>query len=167
MTMRDKRPTLRTLLGDRPHTLALKRGELNSNLVRFDLDAAKLAYPEFKRVVRDLEFDVAELALMTFVVAKSWGKPLVLLPAVLTARFQHPYLVYNSEKRHLTPGDLAGRRVGIRSYTVTTATWIGGILAKDYGVAADQIRWVSFEGPHVAEHRDPPWVDAQERVRMR
>ena len=159
MNSHDKPLTLRTLLGDHPNTLALKRGEIKSGLVQFDFDAAKLAYPEFKRVVRGLEFDVAELALMTFLVAKSWGKPLVLLPAVLTARFQHPYLVYNAEKRDLAPGDLIGRRVGIRSYAVTTVTWIRGILANDYGVAPEHICWVSFEDSHVAEYRDPPWVE--------
>ena len=159
MTMRDKPLKLHTLLGDHPNTVALKQGELKSGLVQFEFDAARLAYPEFKRVVRGLEFDVAELAFMTFLAAKSWGKPLVLLPVVLTARFQHPYLVYNAEKGDLTPGHLVGRRVGIRSYTVTTATWIRGILENDYGVAPDQIRWVSFEDPHVTECRDPPWVE--------
>lgn len=36
-----------------------------------------------KRVVPDLEFAVAEPAIVTFLLAKARGKPLVLLPAVL------------------------------------------------------------------------------------
>ncbi len=150
---------LRTLLGDYPNTLALKRGELGSALVAFDFADVKLAHTAFKRVVRDLEFDVAELALVTFLMAKAYGKPLVLLPAVVSARFQHPYLVYNAERGHLAPADLAGRRVGIRSYSVTTAAWIRGILANDHGVDPDSVRWVSFEDAHVAEYRDPPAVE--------
>jgi 4,5-dihydroxyphthalate decarboxylase len=107
-------------------------------------------------VVRDLEFDVAELALVTFLLARAHGKPLRLLPAVLTARFQHAMLVFDSSKGTLSPRELEGRRVGQRSYSVTTATWVRGILAEDYGVNLDKVRWVTFEEPHVAEVRDPP-----------
>ena len=96
---------------------------------------------------------------MTFLLAKAHGKPLKLLPAVLTARFQHPFIVYNAERGQLAPGDLAGRRVGQRSYSVTTATWIRGILAEDYGVDLAKVRWITFEEPHVAEFRDPPNVE--------
>lgn len=150
---------LHTLLGDYPNTLALKQGEIGSALVAFDFAEVKPAHTAFKRVVRDIEFDVAELALVTFLMAKAHGKPLVLLPAVVSARFQHPYLVYNADCGHLAPADLTGRRVGIRSYSVTTAAWIRGILANDHGVELDRVRWVSFEDAHVAEFRDPPAVE--------
>jgi len=150
---------LRTLFGDYPNTGALKRGELQSAHIAFDFADVKIAHTAFKRVVRDLEFDVAELALVTFLMAKACAKPLVLLPAVMMARFQHPYLVYNAERGQLAPADLVGRRVGIRSYSVTTAAWIRGILADDYGVELDRVRWVSFEDAHVAEFRDPPTVE--------
>lgn len=150
---------LHALLGDYPNTLALKTGEVRSPHVAFDFADVKVANTAFKRVVRDLEFDVAELAIVTFLMAKAYGKPLVLLPAVVTARFQHPYLVYNAERGQLAPGDLAGRRVGIRSYSVTTAAWIRGILADDYGLDIDRVRWVTFEDAHVAEYRDPPTAE--------
>ena len=60
----------------------------------------------FKRVVRNLEFDVAEMAIMTYLVAKAHDKPYRLLPFVVMARYQHPYLVFNSEQ---TPRSDAGR----------------------------------------------------------
>jgi 4,5-dihydroxyphthalate decarboxylase len=151
-----ERITLPALLGDYPVTAALRRGELRSPSVAFDFAQVKTASAAFKRVVRDLEFDVAELAIVTFLVARAHGKPLVLLPAVLVGRFQHPYVVYDAERGPLAPGDLAGRRVGMRSYSVTTATWVRGILAEDYGLDLDRVRWVAFEAPHVAEFRDPP-----------
>jgi 4,5-dihydroxyphthalate decarboxylase len=110
-------------------------------------------------VVRDLEFDFAELAIVTFLMAKAHGKPLVLLPAVVVGRFQHPFIIYNAERGALAPGDLEGRRVAIRSYSVTTVTWIRGILANDYGVDLDRVRWVTFEDAHVAEFKDPPSVE--------
>lgn len=141
---------MKALLGDYPVTKHFK--------AHASLEFADVAVPNtaFKRVVRDLEFDVAELALMTFLLAKAHGKPYRLLPAVLTARFQHATLAYNPERGELSPGRLAGRTVGMRSYSVTTATWVRGILADDYGVDLGAVRWVTIEDPHVAEFRDPP-----------
>ncbi len=150
---------VRTLLGDYPVTQALKRGEVKSPSVRFDFAEVKTPSSAFKRVVRNLEFDCAELAIVTYLMAKAHGKPLVLLPAVVVARFQHPHIVYNAERGPLSPADLGGRRVGMRSYTVTTTTWLRGILANEYGVDLDRVRWVTFEEPHVAEFRDPPSVE--------
>jgi 4,5-dihydroxyphthalate decarboxylase len=149
---------LAAMLGDYPVTRALKRGLVPSSLVSFDFADVKKPSTAFPRVVRELAFDVAELAIMTFLIARACGKPLVLLPAVLTARFQHPYLVYDPSRGALAPEDLAGRRVGIRSYPVTTATWIRGILADEYGVEPDRVTWVTFEEPHVVEFVEPPNV---------
>jgi 4,5-dihydroxyphthalate decarboxylase len=150
---------LKTLLGDHPVTEALKQGRVTTGALAFDYADVKVPHTAFKRVVRELEFDVAELAIMTFLLAKAHGKPLKLLPTVLTARLQHPFIVYNAERGQLAPGDLEGRRVGQRSFSVTTATWIRGILAEDYGVDLAKVRWVTFEEPHVAEFRDPPNVE--------
>ncbi|HEU4645740.1 MAG TPA: phosphate ABC transporter substrate-binding protein [Burkholderiales bacterium] len=111
----------------------------------------------FKRVVRDLEFDVAELAITTFLMAKAAGKPYRLLPAVVLARMQHPRLVCDSE-RPVPPRGLEGKRVAVRSYSVTTGMWIRGILEEDHGVDHRRITWVTFEEAHVAEFRDPPNV---------
>ena len=158
-TAMDKPVAVRTLLGDYPVTLALKKGELKSPGFSLEFADVKTPSTAFKRVVRNLEFDCAELAIVTFLMAKASGKPLVLLPAVVLARFQHPHLVYNIERGPLVPSDLAGRRVGTRSYTVTTATWLRGILANDYGVDIDRVKWVTFEEAHVAEFRDPPSVE--------
>jgi 4,5-dihydroxyphthalate decarboxylase len=150
--------TLSTLLGDYPVTRALRRGEITSPAVRLTVTDVKPVSAGFKPAVRELAFDVSELAIVTFLIAKAHGVPLVLLPAVVLGRFQHPYLVYNRERGPLRPGDLAGRRVGIRSYSVTTVTWVRGILAEEWAVDLDQVTWITFEEPHVAEFRDPPTV---------
>lgn len=149
---------MKTLLGDYPVTAALKKGEVRSDRVRLEFADVRPPSAGFKRVVRDLEFDVAELAITTFLMAKAFGKPLRLLPAVVLARMQHARLVRNAERRPLAPRDLEGRRIGVRSYSVTTGMWLRGILAEDYGVDSDRITWVTFEEAHVAEFRDPPNV---------
>ncbi len=147
---------MKVLLGDYPVTHAVLSGELKP---AFPVEFAdvKQAHHAFKRVVRSLEFDIAELAIVTFLLAKANGKPYRLLPAVVTARFQHPFLVCNAAKP-LRPEELAGRVIGLRSYSVTTATWLRGILADVHGVDLGSIQWVTFEEPHVAEFRDPPNV---------
>src|SRR5499427_979959 len=145
--------TVRMLLGDYPLTQAMKKGEMKSGAVNLEFADVKTVSTAFKRVVRNLEFDCSELAIVTFLMAKAYGKPLSLLPAVVMARFQHPHIVYNMERGPLTPADLAGRRVGTRSYTVTTSTWLRTILADDYGVDLNRVKWITFEEAHVAEFK--------------
>ena len=149
---------LKTLLGDHATTLALKRGEIKSPSVALDIADIPQAHVAFKRVVRDLEFDVAELAIVTYLMARAHGKPYTLLPVVVLSRFQHPFLVYNATRGELRPGDLKGRRVGIRSYSVTTTMWLRGVLMNDYGLDIDTVKWVTSEEAHVAEFKDPPTV---------
>jgi 4,5-dihydroxyphthalate decarboxylase len=109
--------------------------------------------------VREGRFDVSEMAIVTYLIAKAHQKPMVLLPAVVMGRFQHEYALYNRAKGKLTPADLKGKRVGVRSFTTTTAAWIRGILANDYAVDLNAIHWITFEEPHVAE-----FVDTGERA---
>jgi 4,5-dihydroxyphthalate decarboxylase len=106
--------------------------------------------------VRNKEFDFGELAIVTYLQARSFGTPYVLLPATVVGRGQHHTIAYNPENGALRPQDLNGRRVGVRAYSVTTTTWVRGILARDYGVDLDSVKWVTFEDPHVAEYKDPP-----------
>jgi 4,5-dihydroxyphthalate decarboxylase len=149
MTMR-----LRALLGDYPGTAGLKDGTIASDFVAFDFADYSPAHKGFKPMVREAAFDVSELAIVTYLMAKSFGKPMVLLPNVVVARPPHGYALYNAKHGTLKPADLNGKRVGIRSFTTTTGAWLRGILANDYGVDLDSIDWVTFEEAHVAEFRD-------------
>ena len=145
---------LSTLIGDYPVT---KQFRTHTDKFAFaEIKGGPAA--EFKRVVRNLEFDVAEMAIMTHIIAKAHGKPYRLLPFVVLARFQHPFLVYNAARGTLAPEDLHGKRVGVRSYSVTTGAWIRHILAEDHRVDLARIHWITFEEAHVAEFRDPPNV---------
>ncbi len=149
MTMR-----LRTLLGTHPCTAALKDGSITSGLVSFDFADYSPAHKGFKPMVRDGAFDVSEMAIVTYLMAKSVGKPMVLLPSVVVWRLQHGHALYNARLGTLKPADLNGKRVGIRSFTTTTGAWLRGILANDYGVDLNSIDWVTFEDAHVAEYKD-------------
>ena len=149
---------LHTMLGNYPNTKALKSGEIRSDLVDLDFVEVKVANNLFKKVVREAAYDFAELAIVTYLQARTYGKPYVLLPAVVVGRGQHHTIAYNAERGALEPSELAGKRVGVRAYTVTTGTWVRGILAQDYGVDLDKVEWITFEDPHVAEYRDPDTI---------
>ena len=145
---------LRTLLGDHPCTTALKNGSIKSDLVEFNFVEYSPTNKGFKPMVREAAFDVSEMAIVTYLMAKSFNKPMVLLPNVVLARFQHAYALYNAKHGTLKPTDLNGKRVGIRSFTTTTGAWLRGILANDYGVELNSIDWITFEEDHVAEYDD-------------
>ena len=150
---------LRTLLAEYPHTAALRRGEVTSDHIAFEFADVTPIWAGFKQMVRQKAFDVSEMAIVTYLIAKSFGKPMVLLPAVMTARVQHAFAIYNGERGTLTPQQLAGKRVGIRSFTTTTGAWLRGMFANDYGVVLQEVNWVTFEEPHMAEY-----VDTTERA---
>jgi 4,5-dihydroxyphthalate decarboxylase len=154
MTARSK-TTLHAMLGNYPNVAALKSATVHSDLVDFDFAEVKIANNLFKQVVRDAKYDLAELAIVTYLQAREYGKPYVLIPAVVVSRGQHHTIAYNAERGTLTPSDLHGKRVGVRAYTVTTGTWVRGILANDYGIDLSKVEWITFEDPHVAEYRDP------------
>jgi len=151
----DRQPMrLRTLIANYPHTAPLKNGEVASARVTLDFKDVTPVWTGFKAMVRRQEFDVSEMAVVTYLIAKSFDKPMVLLPAVMTGRIQHAWAIYNGERGTLTPPDLKGRKVGIRSFTTTTGAWLRGMFANDYGLDLASVRWITFEEPHVAEYRD-------------
>jgi 4,5-dihydroxyphthalate decarboxylase len=157
--MNDTPPTtLRIAIGDYPHTLPLKRGEIASPWLKLDFVEIKPMHKAFKPMVREHAYDASEMALVTFLQAKVHNKGLKLLPAAMLGRFQHGTFLCNAERGRLTPSDLAGRRIGVRSYSQTTGAWIRGIIANDYGVDLSRVQWVTFEDAHVAEAKDPAGV---------
>jgi len=150
--------TWRALLGDYPATHALRQGRVSSSKLTLDFPDVAVPHKAFKRVVRDMEFDVAELALMTFLMARSRGVPLRLLPVVLFSRNPLALLVYRTCLGPLTPRDLEGRRLGVRAYTTTTAVWARALLADCFAVDLDALQWLTYEEGHVAGVQEPPNV---------
>ncbi|HML07267.1 MAG TPA: hypothetical protein VK430_03950 [Xanthobacteraceae bacterium] len=158
-TTAEKIETLSVCLGTYPHTKALKNGEIKSDRVALSFTEINPVNRAFLPMAREQKFDVCEMAIVTYLQAKAYGKPLMLLPATMMGRFQHGTMLYNSERGTLRPRDLPGRRVGVRAFSQTTGVWIRGILWKDYGLDLGKVKWVTFEDAHVAEYRDPPGVE--------
>lgn len=156
--MTTEKTKLSTLLGDYPVTLPIKQGQVPSALVDLEFADIKVANTGFKPLVREAKFDLGELAIVTFLQAKAYNKPYVLLPTPVVARAQHHTIAYNSTRGELKPSDLAGKRVGVRAYSVTTGVWVRGILEQQFNVDLDKLHWITFEDPHVAEYTDPLFV---------
>ena len=113
----------------------------------------------FAPMVREGRYEASEMAIATFLMAKAAGKPLVLLPAVLSARYQEGAMLCRADGPVQSPADLRGKRVGVRAYSQTTGMWLRGVLAEQHGVPPDAMRWVTFEDAHLAEYRDPPFAE--------
>ncbi|MGA8968689.1 MAG: hypothetical protein WB499_05635 [Pseudolabrys sp.] len=158
MTSSVEKAKLYTLLGNYPNTMALKKGEVTSNIIDLDFADVKVSNTAFKPLVREAKFDLGELAIVTYLQAKAYGKPYVLIPATVLGRGQHHTIAYNPQRGPLNASDLMGKRVGVRAYTQTTGAWVRGFLADDYGIDPTKVHWVTFEDPHLAEFKDPGFV---------
>jgi 4,5-dihydroxyphthalate decarboxylase len=147
--MYEGKPTLKVLLGEYPKTKAL---------ANIEFAPIPEAQKGFKALVRENAFDIAEVAIVTHLVAQEFGKPYVLLPYVMNGKFHHGSLQYNSARGPLKASDLNGKKIGLRSYTQTTPTWVRGYLSDDFGVNLDTVTFVTFEDAHVKEYVEPPNV---------
>ena len=148
-----------TLMGSYPNAMALKDGKLESDILEFDFADVKVSNTAFKPLVRDAKYDCSEVAINTFLQARYYNKPYILLPATIVGRGQIHNLLYNSERGVIKPTELHGKRVGVRAYTQTTGMWVRGMLAELYGMDVEKVRWVTFEDGHIAEYKDPPFVE--------
>jgi 4,5-dihydroxyphthalate decarboxylase len=143
---------LTTAIGRYKHTEALFDDPL------FRIEPFPVISRAFAPMVRAQRFDVSEMAIATFLMARAAGSDLVLLAVVLAARFQNGALLRRAGER-FGPGQLSGRRIGVRAYSQTTGLWLRGILQEEHGLRPDHASWVTFEDAHVSSYRDPQWAE--------
>ncbi len=147
-------------LGNPGLTKSLKNGStpcghLTLNFIQVDPIIAAM-----RRMVRDLEFDICEMALSTYLCARCYGKPFTAIPVFPARNFHHRAVFFNIHSGIKGPKDLEGRTVGVhRGYTVTTGLWARGILQTDYGVDLQRITWAATGDEHVAEYQAPANVN--------
>lgn len=147
--------SLKTNLADYPVTMAMKDGRVTSDLVKLDYCGPEVANKAFKAMVRENQYEAGELAIITYLQARAFGKPFVMLPTPISGRFQHHCVGFNREFGQLNPKDIEGRKVGVRTYSQTTGLWVRGILQHEYGVNLDKVMWMTIEDAHVSEYKDP------------
>jgi 4,5-dihydroxyphthalate decarboxylase len=156
MQLPDSGPVkLRTNMADYPVTLGMKDGRISSPLVALEFCGPKTAHDGFKDMLRKNAYDAGELAIVSYLQARAYDKPYVLLPTPISGRFQHHCIGFNIEHGDLKPKDIEGRQVGVRTYAQTTGLWVRGILQHEYGVNLDKVTWLTVDESHLTEYHDP------------
>lgn len=152
---------LRTVTRTQGSNAAVKNHVVQPEGFSFAFEEVTPLVRGFRRMVRDLEFDVCEMALTTYLCARAHGKRFTAVPVFLVRGFHHGAIACNTGAGIREPKDLEGRRVGVnRGYTVTTGVWARGILADEYGVDLDRVTWARSGDEHVAEYVPPANVES-------
>jgi 4,5-dihydroxyphthalate decarboxylase len=149
---------LKTAIATYGHTAALKEGRVQIPNVTLDLVEVTPIIAAFRRMVRNLEFDVCEMAPTTYMIARALGAPYIALPVFVMRRFHHTGLVCRPDSGIRVPSDLHGKKVAVRAYSVTSGVWTRGILVNEYGLDSAKVTWVVDDEEHVTELRLPPNV---------
>lgn len=140
----------------------LRTGELADPGVAFDFVDVKPITRAFAPMVRDEAFDLSEMAIVTALQAIAYRRPIILLPIVLSSRFQRQCLIGFRPRGLIDPAELAGRHIGVRAFTQTTGMWVRAALFEDYGVRPESIHWHSYEPAHVPDYANPSFVQQNE-----
>lgn len=136
----------------------LLSGAIAMDGLRLDCLKVEPQIAAYRKMVRELAFDVCELAPTTYLCARAFGKPFTAIPVFLTRDFHHRSVVCNVASGITEPKDLVGKTFGVRAYTVTTGVWTRGILESEYGVDPARITWYTDDEEHVTEWVPPPNV---------
>jgi 4,5-dihydroxyphthalate decarboxylase len=146
---------LKIAVAEYPHTSAVRNGSIPIEGVDADIVTVKPQIAAFRRMVRQVEFDVCELAATTYIIARAYGAPFVALPIFVQRRFHHAGLLVRPDAGISTAKDLEGRKVGVRAYSVTTGVWTRGILIDEFGLDSSKVTWVVDDEEHVTRLQLP------------
>jgi len=151
-------PRLNIAIADYGHTRALKSGEVPIKGIEPNFVQVVPIIGAFRRMVRDVEFDVCEIAPTTYMIARALGAPFIALPIFIMRRFHHGGFVVRPDSGIKVPKDLEGKKVGVRAYSVTTGVWTRGIFINEYGLDSSKVTWVVDDEEHVTTLKLPPNV---------
>jgi 4,5-dihydroxyphthalate decarboxylase len=149
------KPRLKIAIASYGHTKDVKSGAAAIAGVEPDFVEVVPIIGAFRRMVRDLEFDVCEMAPTTYMIARALGAPFIALPIFLMRRFHHGGFVVRPDSGIKQPKDLEGKKVGVRAYSVTTGVWTRGIFVNEYGLDSSKVTWVVDDEEHVTSLKLP------------
>lgn len=139
--------SIRMAVGDRLETQHLLSGRVQ--VEGFDIDfhnPGPAPAPIFNDMVNSMPYDVGELTIANYIIAKDQGVPLIGLPVFPNLFFPLSGVTVNVNAGISKPGDLAGKRVGVPlGFASNPAVWLRGILAEHFRVPAEGITWIEGE----------------------
>ncbi|KWE99439.1 PhnD/SsuA/transferrin family substrate-binding protein [Burkholderia pseudomultivorans] len=156
--MLTRKVPLKIAIAEHPHTSAIRSGAIPIEGVDAEFITVQPQIGAFRRMVRDVEFDVCELAPTTYIIARAYGAPFVALPIFVVRRFHHSGLLVRPDAGIRHPKDLEGKKVGVRAYSVTTGVWTRQVLIDEFGLDSSKVTWVVDDEEHVTQLRLPPNV---------
>jgi 4,5-dihydroxyphthalate decarboxylase len=95
----------------------------------------------FWRQLRFQEFDVAEMSMSSYLIARARGFDMIAIPVFPSRRLFQTELSYHVDSAIKQPADVAGKRLGVGEYQQTAALWTRGILEHDFGVSQYKVQW--------------------------
>jgi 4,5-dihydroxyphthalate decarboxylase len=124
----------------------------------------------FWRQLNFQEFEISEMSLSSYLIARARGVDMIAIPVFPSRRFMHLELSCHADAGIREPSDLVGKRIGVGEYQQTAALWTRGTLEHDFGVSQYQVHWymerteeLSHGGatgfqppPGISFHRIPP-----------
>jgi 4,5-dihydroxyphthalate decarboxylase len=153
---------MQVAIGTYDHTKGLKDGSVSSPGLPFEFVEVSPITRAFRNMATQQAYDVAEMALVTYMLARVYDKPIVALPIVLVRSTLLPGLVTAADSPIKDPKELEGKTLGVRSYSQTSAVWVRGIIQDHFGVDLGSLKWLTFEGSHLDEFKDPANVTRAE-----
>jgi 4,5-dihydroxyphthalate decarboxylase len=150
---------LRIAVGAYPHTRALRdRTTLPSGVRLRHVEITPIS-DAFKPMCRDLAFDVAEMSITGYLLARVYAKGITAMPVFPVRAFgsSHAAIVCREDAGVSYPRDLEGRTVGARAYTGAASFWARAALAHEFDVDTAAVTWLSTDEEHVHEfQKDAP-----------
>jgi len=159
--------TLSTVISANPYCDPLKDGRVKVPGIEMQQITVNPMIQAFRRMTRNLEFEICEVAVVTYYTARQYGVPITGLPIFPLARFEHNGLFINEDLAK-TPKDLEGKTIGMRAYTVTPGIWARAFLKQEHGVDLDSIHYVMGDDEHVIQFNQDPsiWGNLEYRIGM-
>jgi 4,5-dihydroxyphthalate decarboxylase len=142
-------------IAEYPHTSAIRNGSIPFESIDPEIVTVEPQIGAFRRMVRNVEWDVCELAPTTYIIARAYGAPFVALPLFTLRRFHHAGLLVRPDSGIKVPKDLEGKKVGVRAYSVTTGVWTRAVLIDEFGLDSSKVTWVVDDEEHVTQMKLP------------
>jgi 4,5-dihydroxyphthalate decarboxylase len=146
---------LTLMLADYHRTRPLLSGEITAKGIKLQPRRAETGEACMRPVYE--EFDIAEMSLSWYMMARCRNEPVIALP-IFPLRMQiHPYIFCSASSGIERPEDLKGKKIGMDEYRLTVGLWARGILQEYYGVRPEDCEWFT-SAPERAGYQPPAGV---------
>ena len=113
-----------------------------------------------ERMLRDGEFEAAEVSLSSYLMAKDRGLPFSAIPVFPRRLFSLSQIWCYRDAGIRLPQDLAGKRVGLNTYQTTLSVLAKGDLQRSFGVPWKAVHWV-LQNAEIFDFTTPPGVSLE------